>query len=374
MRNTYVETNLNAYYSNLKAIRDFVNPAKVMAVLKANAYGHGLLKMAETAVEADVDYLGVSIPEEGIRIRNSGIKLPILVFTPPLKEQLALFVEYNLELTLCSFNIAQQTSDLGKATGHPVSVHVKIDTGMGRLGVYYKETNDFLKRIDSFNGIKIKGIYSHFATSDQVDKNFAFKQLEKFDNTIKELGSEGFDIPIKHIANSGAILYIPDSNYDMVRPGILSYGLYPSERINGKISVEPVMSLKSKIIYTKSVPAGTGISYGRTFFTSEKTRIATIPIGYADGYNRQLSNKGEVIINGSRFPVVGIVCMDHIMVDLLNDQKIKTGDEVVIYSTKQNEINTISRVAEMLNTIPYEICCWISDRVPRVYNNRKERD
>ncbi len=366
MRPTRAEINLSAFEFNFNQVRKLVGgKTKIMAVVKANAYGHGAVEISKVAVSLDADYLAVAIPEEGIKLRENGIDLPILVFGPPFESQIELFFKYDLIPTIATFECAEKFDSFAGKFGRKIKCHVKVDTGMGRVGVSYKNAVEFVKKIfHDFKNLHIEGIYTHFATSDEKDKSFAYLQFERFLEVVREIESSGIKIPLKHCANSGAILDLPETYLDMVRPGVMLYGYYPSLDVLNKVELKPVMILKSKVSFLKEIELGTSISYGRKFIAKEKTKIATIPIGYADGYSRLLTNLGKVEINGKIFPVVGTVTMDQIMVDVGLNTEIKVGDDVILFGSKNL---TAWDVARWLGTIPYEICCKISLRVPRVY-------
>lgn len=365
-RPTRAEINLSAFEFNFNQVKRLVGDGtKIMAVVKANAYGHGAIEISKLAVSLGADYLGVAIPEEGIELRKNGIYAPILVFTPAFEHQLELFFKYELTPAITSLDEAIRFNSLSEKFGKKIKCHIKVDTGMGRIGVNYKDAFEFIRKIYyEFKNLYIEGVYTHFATSDEKDKSFAHLQFERFTGLIKELRSAGINIPLKHCANSGAILDMPETYLDMVRPGIMLYGYYPSLEVLNKIELKPVMSLKSKIAFIKEIEPGTSISYGRRFIAKEKTKIATIPIGYADGYRRSLTNLGKVEIKGKLFPVVGTVTMDQIMVDVGLNTDVKVGDDVILFG---NENLTAWDVAKLLGTIPYEICCNVSTRVPRIY-------
>ncbi len=366
MRPTRAEINLSAFEFNFKQVRKLVGEkTKIMAVVKANAYGHGAVEISKLAVSLGADYLAVAIPEEGVELRENGISAPILVFTPPFEHQIELFFKYSLTPTIATFESAEKFNSFAEKFGSEINCHIKIDTGMGRIGVNYKDAVNFIQKVHSeFENLYIEGVYTHFATSDERDKTFALEQFQKFMTVLRTLDDSGIKIPLKHCANSGAILDLPETYLDMVRPGIMLYGYYPSLEVLNKIELKPVMKLKSKISFIKEVEPGTSISYGRRFIAKEKTKIVTIPIGYADGYRRQLTNLGKVEIDGKIFPVVGTVTMDQIMVDVGLNTDVKVGDDVILFGS---ENLTAWDVAQWLGTIPYEVCCNVSSRVPRVY-------
>lgn len=368
-RATWAEINLGAIAHNLQEIKKKVAPAEIMAVIKADAYGHGLKEVARVALENNARYLGVSTVEEGVQLRKQ-TTTPILVFGGFFENQIKACLEHDLELTLFDFERAGALSKQAQASGNSAKVHIKVDTGMTRVGVHWQESLDFICRVSELRYVKIVGIYTHFASADAKDKSFAKTQLQRFQKVLTELEMRNIQIPLKHTANSGAILDLPESYFDMVRPGVSIYGYYPSFEATESINLQPAMSFKSQVVAVKQVESGTKISYDSTYETVKQTKIVTVPVGYADGYNRLLSNQGEVLIRGKRYPVVGQVCMDFIMVDIGLENDIQTGDEVVLLGCQGDEEISIYEICEKLNTIPYEFTCMISSRVPRVYKSR----
>lgn len=340
MRLTRAEIDLQALRFNYDGIRQHVGRnIKLMGIVKANAYGHGIIEIAHALVSFGIDYLGAGFLEEGILLRKNGIKIPILVLGGVLGEQIRKFLEHDLEITVSSIELANRIEQEAQAVNSKKArVHLKIDTGMERIGVRAENAIQFIEKVASLKHLEIVGIYSHFASSDEKDKTFTYQQLELFDTLLKKISALGLDIPYKHIANSGAILDFPESYYSMVRPGIILYGLYPSTETSQKIKLKPVLSLKSKVVYLKEVPAGVGISYGRSYITSKKTKIATVSIGYGDGYSRRLTNKAEVIIKGKLYPVVGTVCMDQIMIDVGIDTDVHIGNDVILIGKDGDQI------------------------------------
>ncbi|MGA9365663.1 MAG: alanine racemase [Bacteroidota bacterium] len=369
VRATRAEIDIGAIQHNLRQVRSRVGSGvKIMSVVKANAYGHGILEVSAGLLDAGTDYLGVGILDEGVFLREHGIEAPILVFAPLFPEQAATVLDYELEATICARETAEVVNALSSSRGRRAAVHVKVDTGMGRLGVDYRESVQFTKFIASLPNLDIRGIYTHFATADERDKRFAHTQLNRFLEVASTLSNGGIDIPLKHCANSAAVLELKDSYFDMVRPGVLLYGYYPSHDINESLSIRRALSWRSRIGFLKTVEAGTPISYGRKYVTDSATTIATVPVGYADGLNRNLTNRGEVIIRGRRYPLVGTVCMDQVMVNLGASSNAKTGDDVTLIGVDGDEEITAWDIADKLGTVAYEICCAISDRVPRVYS------
>ena len=369
MRPTYAEINLKAIHHNLKQIRKQVGKhPHIMAVVKANAYGHGMLPVATSILnEKLASYLGVAIVEEGVTLRQNGIDAPVLVLTAPPEPQLALFVEHNLGATLCSISIARKLDRIAAGLGKKAVVHVKVDTGMGRIGIAPKDTMAFVREVKALNNIEAAGIFTHFATADDKDLSFARRQLSDFTSLLHGLDSAGIHIPIKHAANSGAILQLKESYFDMVRPGIIMYGYYPSRVTRKPVSLQPAMSIRSRIEFMKTVEKGTSVSYGRRYYTSSKTNIASVSIGYADGISRRLTNKAKVLVNGKKYPVVGTICMDQLMINVGGRPACKVGDRVTLMGRDGDLEIPCWEISEMLDTIPYEIFCSVSERVPRNY-------
>jgi alanine racemase len=367
MRPTRAEINADALRSNLSAIRRHVGRGvRVMAIVKANAYGHGITEVSRVLADEGIDYLGVGFLEEGILLRNAGVVAPILVLGGVLGEQTASFLEHNLEITVSSIELARRINAEAGSAGRKARVHLKIDTGMERIGVRPENAMAFVRETASLPGIDLVGIYSHLATADEKDKSFAREQLQKFSGLIRTVEAAGIRIPLKHIANSGAILDIPEARFDMVRAGMMLYGVYPSRETSESVPVKPTLSLKSKVVFLKEVPAGKSIGYGRTYVTKKPTRIATIPVGYGDGYSRMLSHKVEVLIRGKRYPGVGTVCMDQMMVDVGNDTSVHVGDDVTLIGRDGNDEITPWDIAGKIGTNQYEVLCMIAARVPRV--------
>ncbi|MBL7959267.1 alanine racemase [bacterium] len=364
IRPTHVVIDLTAVDHNIQQIRKKINGKKIMAIVKANAYGHGIQEITERIIQNGVEYIGVGFLEEAIFLRQNNIEAPILVMGGILGYQLKKFIQNDIDITVSSLELARHVNE--ELHHQKARVHLKIDTGMERIGVTHTFAVEFVKRVAQMKNLDIVGIYSHFATADEGDKSFTLTQLERFESILYELKKAGIEIPLKHVANSGAIADIPQSTFDMVRPGISIYGIYPSAQVSTDLNLKPVLSLKSKVVFIKRVPARTGISYGLKYFTSKDSNIVTIPIGYGDGYSRLLSNTGAVLIRGKRYPVVGAVCMDQLMINV-GDDKVEIGDEVVLIGSMDNERISVNELADKIGTIPYEITCMINARVPRFY-------
>lgn len=373
MRPTRAEVSLDNISSNIQQIRKRVgDKVKIMAVVKADGYGHGATRVAKTVLQNKAEWLAVATVEEALQLREEGINSPILVFGLSPPEQAREVVRHQLSQTVCTKDLACALSDEARRQQQAARVHVEVDTGMGRLGISPEKAGRFIKEILCLKGVQIEGIFTHFSVADE-DKDFTQLQIKRLKQTTSSLEKEKTHIPLKHAANSAAIMDIPSSYFDLVRPGIMVYGLYPSPRTNRTLPLKPAMSFKTQVIYLKKVPAGYSLSYGRTFTTRKKSLIATLPVGYADGYPRALSNKGEVLVKGKKAPVVGRVCMDMTLVDVTHIPDTKVGDEVLLFGKQENEEILVDELATKTGTINYELVCGISKRVPRVYiNERKE--
>lgn len=370
MRLSYALIDISNLKYNFLNIRKKINDVRIMAIVKADAYGHGVMEVVKAlnSLPEKPEYYGVAILEEAIELRRNNVSQPILIFNPVIENDSDLFSKYDLISSV--FN-EKHLSILKKANhirGRIIKVHVKVDTGMHRLGIDYRESFDFIKKLSRDKNFIIDGIYTHFANSDEKDKSYAYIQLNRFNEVLSKLKDEGINYGLAHAANSGAILDIPESYFDMVRPGILIFGYYPSEDSSASIPLKPVMSLISYIESIKQIDKDESISYGRKYFTKRKTNIISVPIGYADGYNRGLSNKSKAIINGKYFPQVGNVTMDRIMFDIVNEN-CKIGDEVILLGQEKNTNLQFSAWdwCKLVNTIPYEVMCGISKRIPRIY-------
>jgi alanine racemase len=370
---TYAEIDLSAIQQNLSTIKNMVSShVRIMAVVKANAYGHGIIEIARVMEANHVSYLGVARLEEAVTLRKADIRLPILVFgyTPPYG--LEALCDYGITQTIYAIEDAQLLSSCATSKGKRAKIHIKIDTGMGRLGLLtdaHGRLPSAIETIARLPQIELEGIFTHFASADDLDKASARHQLDIFLNLLNVIQQKKIDIPLKHAANSAAIMDLPETHLDMVRPGICLYGLYPSPYISKEtIALTPAMTLKSHIIHLKKVPPGFKVSYGSTYETRTHTTIATVPVGYADGYNRLLSSKGTMLVSGHRVPVVGRVCMDLLMLDVGKvATDIKINDEVVVFGNQGSENVSIDEIAVLLNTINYEIVTSVTSRIKRIY-------
>jgi alanine racemase len=358
-RPTWIEIDLAALEHNFRQVKNIIaKDVKVLCVVKADAYGHGMVEVSKRLAKCGADYFGVASIDEAIKLRKIGIRLPILILENIQEKYAKYIIDYSLTQCLCTEELANRLNYHAKKKNRIAKVHIKIDTGMGRLGLWHKDAIVFIKKTNKLKNIKIEGIYTHFPSAD-TERFFTKYQIRCFESLIKKLKQINIDIPLRHIANSIGVIDYKDSHFNLVRPGLMLYGIYPKEAFRGKIELKPVLNFKTKIMYIKRVPAGRSISYGRTFITSKSTNIATIPVGYSDGYLRDLSNKAEVIIRGKRCRIIGRVCMDQTMIDLGDLKGIKIGEPVVLVGRQANEQITLEELAKQANTISYELACSI---------------
>ncbi len=373
-RPTILEINLDNLAHNIRELRRRTgDKTLIMAIVKANGYGHGAISSSKIFLENGADRLGVSLLTEGIELRKAGIEAPILIlnYTPP--SQYEKIIQYDLIQNIYSYEDAKELSKACLALDKKVDIHIKIDTGMGRIGFYpnNKSIEDIIK-ISKLPGINIEGIFTHFAKSDERDKTFTNLQYRRFMNVVEKLEKKGLFIDIKHVSNSAATLDIEKYNLNMIRPGLLLYGHYPSDEvIENNLNIIPAMTLKSTISHIKTISKGSGVSYNHLYIASKKTKIATLPIGYADGYSRMLTGKAHVSINDKRAEVVGKICMDQMMVDITDIEDLKIGDEVILFGYGEN-VASVEDIASWLGTVNYEIVCMMSRRVPRIYIKDQE--
>ena len=345
-----------------------------MVIIKADGYGHGAIPIAKV-LDPIVDAYGIAIIEEGIELRECGVTKPLLILgvTPaPLYSKL---IEYDIMPTIFSFESAKLLADEAIKRGKTAKVHIAIDTGMSRIGFPINhESIDIIQKINGLNGIEINGCFSHFATADETDRTFTKEQLRRYQDFVEQLEKRGIQIPVKHISNSAGIIEYPEAHLDMVRSGISTYGLYPSNEVNkAKLKLSPAMEIKSYVTYVKTLEPGVGISYGQTFVTERNTRVATVPVGYADGYPRALSNQGYVLIRGKKAAILGRVCMDQFMVDVTDIPEVIEGDIVTLVGKDGDESISVEELAAMSHSFSYEFVCDIGKRVPRVYYYRGEK-
>ncbi len=370
MNRTWAEINIDALKSNAANIRKITNPnSKIMAVVKADAYGHGYKECCMALLESGVDAFAVAMVDEAKELRRVGIEVPILILGATFAEEAKEIVENDIMPTVYNYEYAKCLSDTASLLGKTVKVHLKVDTGMSRLGFVSGENNEAviaeIVKISKLPHLEIDGIFSHFACADEENRDYTKMQLDRFLNLVAGLSEVGIEIPCKHIANSAGIMMYPEAHLDMVRAGVILYGYYPSEEVDkSRLELSPVMTLKSRITLVKEVEDGVGVSYGKTYITDKKTKIATIPVGYADGYPRCLSHKAKIEAGGELCNVIGRICMDQCMIDVTNVNNINIGDEVIIFGDGQI---TADSVANWMNTINYEVLCLVSKRIPRIY-------
>ncbi len=382
---SWVEVNLDNIRHNITELRKIIgNSCQMMVIVKADAYGHGAVAVAKTAIDAKAQRIGVVCLSEGAALRDAGINCPILSLGPAMPDETQDYIHYRIMPSIFTWEQAKAFSEQAMFMGISVKIHIKIDTGMGRLGVLYPEAFELIKKIHLLPGIEIEGIFSHLGSSDSADKAYAYEQFRRFKVVINRLRKTGISVPITHIANSGAIIDLPEMKLDMVRPGIAVYGLFPSKSVSQYIFLQPAMSFKTRIVHLKEMPKDLpvhgflpvygGISYGRTY-VKKKIKVATIPVGYADGYPRALSNKAEVLIQGKRAPIIGRVTMNFCMIDVSNISDVKIGDEVVLFgkqlisgaSLAVESSLSADELADICGTISYELLCGINSRILRIY-------
>lgn len=363
-RPTWAEINLRNLVYNFSRVKTMLRPGtKVMVCVKADAYGHGLVPVSKKLSSCGVDYLSVASIDEGIALRRAGIKKPILVLGMILKTDARPLIEYNLSQTVCTLGLASALNSIAASKNRKINIHVKVDTGMGRLGILPKDASVFIKKVRRMRSLKIEGLFTHISCAD-TNRDFTSYQIGIFDRLTDKLAREGLEVPLLHAANSLGVIDYPKSHFNMVRPGLVIYGLYPKEKLY--VRLKPVLSLKTRVVYFKDVPRGFGISYGRTYITKSNTTVATLPIGYGDGYPRNLSNIAPVLIKGRRFTLSGRVCMDQVMVDV-GELKVRIGDEAVLIGSQGRNRVSAEELSVLSGTIPYEIVCGLGSRVPRVY-------
>lgn len=362
-RPTWAEIDLGALKGNVRALKERVGPrCQLLAVVKANAYGHGAVMAARSALEAGATRLGVACPDEGVELRRAEIAAPIVVlgYTPPCEAEKA--VKQGLTPTVNSLEHAEAVAQASQRLGRITPVHLKVETGMNRFGLDRKPLLTLARALGSMPALRLEGAYTHFACADEADKSFTWRQFEEFMAVAGEL-----DLPIRHVANSAAILDLPEMALDMVRAGIAIYGLYPSAAVSRSVALRPVLSLRSRVARVRDLAPGETVSYGRTWAAAAPSRVALVPCGYADGLPRLLSNSGAVLVRGRRAPIIGRICMDLTVVDVTAIDGVAEGDEVVALGTQGQEAVTAEEIASHAGTISYEVLCGISRRVPRVY-------
>lgn len=371
----WADINLDAIYENLARTKKRIKAGtKIMAVIKADGYGHGAVPIA-IVLDPLADSYAVAALEEGVELREAGITKPILILgnTPP--EQYEDLFRYDIMPAVFYYGMAEGISKEACRQGKQIKIHIKLDTGMGRIG--FPPTEPSLKELIKINGLKgiiIEGCFTHFARADEENKDFTYEQINSYLDFLEKLKRAGIKIRQRHISNSAGIIDIPEANLDMVRSGISSYGIYPSACVDKKnLLLEPAMSIRSRVSFVKEVEAGAGISYGSTYITEKTMRIATIPVGYGDGYKRALSSKGRILIKGKPAPILGRICMDQFMVDVTQIPNVKTGDLVTLLGRDKEECITVEELSQLSDSFPYEFVCDIGKRVPRVFYFKGEK-
>lgn len=368
-KRVYAKINLDNIQKNIQAVKSKLgDDVAVMGIVKANAYGHGAVEVANAMVDAGVSYLGVAAIDEALELRQNGILSPILILGQIFKQDFATAIENDITCAVVDIDTAKRLSATAVSMNRTVTVHIKIDTGMGRIGFQPNENGyNQVKEIFSLDGMNIEGIFTHFACADSLDKTSANNQKQKFLEFCDKLKSEGYSVPICHMYNSASVIDLDGYCGNMVRCGIMSYGLYPSEDVNKEFKLYPAFEFKSSISFVKNVSKGFTVSYGSTYVTEKDMKIATVPVGYADGYPRYLSSKGEVLVHGKRCPILGRICMDQFMIDVSHIPDVNIADEVTLIGTDGSETITVEDICDPEYRFNYEFCCLITPRVQRIY-------
>lgn len=368
---TWAEVDLDAIAHNMREIRRITDKnAQIMAVVKADAYGHGFMETAKTLLGNGADRLAVAVLQEGKQLRSRGVTVPILILGASGPEDAEDLINFDITPNVFDYEFAKALSYEAEKKEKVTKIHIKLDTGMSRIGFVvddgdHEEIVDEIIKVSKLPYIEIEGIFSHFSTSDEENREYTELQFKRFMQVVDALERRGLHIPIKHICNSAGIMMYPEMHLDMVRPGVILYGMYPSDEVDKtRLNLIPAMTLKSRITLVKDVEPGRGVSYGKEYITDRTTKIATVPIGYADGYLRKIAKKGRMLVHGVKVPIIGRICMDQCMIDVTNVHNIDKGDEAIIFG---KEGITIDDVAEWLETINYEVACVIGKRIPRIY-------
>jgi alanine racemase len=365
---TWAEVDLDAIAHNARGLKERAGEGtELMAVVKANAYGHGAVPVAKTALENGASRLAVNRALEGVELRQAGLTTPILIMGYSLPSEAETIVRWDLTPTVTTVEGALALSAMSDQQGKVTPIHVKVDTGMGRFGLLPDEVVPFVRRIAELPGLRLEGLFTHFAVADSADKTYTRRQFGLYMQVVKQLEEAGFTIPLKHVANSATNLDLPEMHLDIVRCGIALYGLRPSDEVEPAIPLKPAMALKSRVARVRTLPPGSSISYGCTYTTTRPTAVALVPVGYGDGYHRLLSNQGSVLIGGKRAPIVGRVCMDQFVVDITGIKDVRQDDEVVVLGRQGEEEISAEEVAALAGTINYEVVTSILPRVTRVY-------
>ncbi|WP_242224796.1 alanine racemase [Bacillus cereus group sp. BfR-BA-01380] len=373
-RNTIAEVNLDAVKYNVREFKKRVNDENIamMAAVKANGYGHGAIEVAKAAIKAGVSHLAVAFVDEGIELREAGITVPILVLGYTPEEAVEDAIEYDIMMTVYRIEDLKNIDRIAERLQKKARIQIKIDTGMSRIGLQEEEVVPFLQELKEMQHVAVEGMFTHYSTADEVDKEYTLMQKDLFEKAVNIAKDMGIHLPLIHSSNSAGTMELNNEFQNMVRVGIGIYGMYPSKEVNhNTVTLQPILTLKSKVAHVKRAKQGRGISYGNTYVATGEEWVATIPIGYADGFSRRLSSKGYALINGVRVPIIGRVCMDQLMLDITKAMPVHVGDEVVFYGKQGNEEIAVEEIADILGTINYEVTCMLNRRIPRVY---KEND
>jgi len=373
-RPTWLEIDLDAVATNTGLLKSLVgDKTQIMAVVKANAYGHGAVEVSRVVLKNGATRLAVATLEEGAELREAKINAPILVLGVSTQDDLEALICYNLIAGIGELEVAKRLSEIAKKYKKSAKIHINIDTGMARLGVRAQEALKVIREIKKLPQITVEGIFTHFASSGEEDKTSTYQQFEQYRQVIDGLKKEGIHVPLRHVADSATLLDLPSLHLDMVRPGIAIYGAYPSNSVKNRVGLQPVSSFKTKIISLRNLPPGAKVSYGGTYVTTKLTRVATLPVGYADGYSRVMSNQGQVLIRGRRAPIIGRVCMDHCMVDVTHLPEVEVGDEVILWGKQGKEYISLEEIARKMGTIVYEVVPLVDRRrIPRIFLQEKK--
>ncbi|HDX9577061.1 TPA: alanine racemase [Bacillus pseudomycoides] len=369
-RDTIVEVNLDAVKHNVREFKNRVNDESItmMAAVKANGYGHGAVEVAKAAIEAGIHQLAVAFVDEGIELREAGVTVPILVLGYTSVDAVKDAIEQNIVITVDRIEDLKGINEIANQLEKRARIQVKIDTGMSRIGLQEEEVLPFLEELKNMKYIEVEGMFTHYSTADEADKTYTNMQTDLFEKAVNIAKELGIHLPYIHSSNSAGSMELGNTFQNMVRVGIGIYGMYPSKEVDHTaVSLKPALSLKSKVVHIKQAEKNRGVSYGNTYITTGEEWIATVPIGYADGYNRQLSNKGYALINGIRVPILGRICMDQLMLDVTKAMPVHVGDEVVFYGSQGKESLSVDEIADTLGTINYEVTCMLSRRIPRIY-------
>ncbi len=368
MKRSWIEINLGAIEYNLEQIKRKIGKNKILACIKADGYSHGATPVAN-AIKKKVEFFGVATIKEAIALRDAGIKKPTLILGTILPEDASAVIKNDLIATVCTIALAKALSEEAKERKKIAKIHIKVDTGMGRIGIRPVNAIEFIKKVKAFPNLFLEGLFSHFPAAE-TDKSFSQKQIRIFKDLITGLKESQIEFPFYHIANSPAILNLPGSYFNLVRPGIVLCGIYPSRKIKKTIKLKPALSLKSRVVFIQEKEKGDSISYGRTYRAKERRTVVTLPIGYADGVDRKLSNKGVILIDGKRCPIIGAICMDQLMVDATGIKNLKIGDEAVLIGKQKKERISVEEIAETIDTVPQEIVSRLGKRLPRIYKGQ----